>query len=115
MVMNRDSDNFPGFDELFCYLQILLAGFRIPARVVVDENDARSGFGNSMVEDLAGMDERAVEGPARYLNLAQKMVGAVKKEYDEDFMMEIPHHRADVFDDVLGSPDLIALAGTELP
>src|SRR5207247_1072188 len=74
VILHRDVEYFSGLHELFSYYPVVGRGCRIPARVIVDENDCRRSLRDRFPEHLAGMDERRVEKPAGYRNVALESV-----------------------------------------
>ena len=69
---------------------VLRRGRRIPARVVMDDDDSRRGLRDRGAEHLARMHQRAVEQPAGDQHLPQHLALAVEGEQMELLDLQVP-------------------------
>ena len=78
MVLYWYVEYFARLHQLFCYYPVVGRGCRIPARMIVDENDCRRSFGDRFPENFPRMHERRIEKPAGYRNVPLQPVLGVE-------------------------------------
>jgi len=74
VILHGYVEYFPRLYELFCYYPVVGRWCRVPARVIVDEDDRRRSLGDSFPENLTRMHERRIEQAAGYRDVALEPV-----------------------------------------
>ena len=74
VVLDGYVEYFPCLHELFGYYPVVGRWCRIPARVVVDENDGRRPLRDRLPKHFSRMNERRVEEAASYRDVALEPV-----------------------------------------
>ncbi|KHM90560.1 hypothetical protein OR60_20770 [Xanthomonas vesicatoria] len=103
--------NDPNVQEAQCFLQALgdlavgLAGLRVPARMVVEEDDSdrvelQRAFGND-----SGMDFAAVDGAAEEMLRRNDVVLVVQEDNTEDFVRQVSAAGNQVIAGLVGAVD----------
>ena len=66
---------------------IILGGFRIAAGVVVSKDDGGGIVRQTVFDDFAGVDSRAINGTPEHVRMADYPVASIQPEDGEDFMI----------------------------
>jgi len=74
VILHGYVEYFPRLYELFCYYPVVGRWCRVPARVIVDEDDRRRSLGDRFPENLTRMHERRIEQAAGYRDVALEPV-----------------------------------------
>jgi hypothetical protein len=80
VIEERDTDDLGGGSDRARQHDVFRARGGIPARVVVDEDEARRGHAKDAAERIGGANRRAMEAPASDAASAAEMPSAVETE-----------------------------------
>src|SRR5712671_5962167 len=100
VVLHGYVEYFARLHQLFCYYPVVGRGCRIPARMIVDQDDSRCPLGDRFPEDLTRMHERRIEQPAGYCDVALETVLGVEyrdvKLFDRKILQTLGENLEDV-------------------
>ena len=96
VVMHGDAEDASSVSKLSGDPDVFPARFRVPAGVIVEENDARRRLEDRRLEDLPGVDKGGVEDPGRDGDVAEEPVGAVEEEDLENLALEVAQGRPEM-------------------
>jgi hypothetical protein len=76
MIEKVNAKNLASAPNLFCYCLVANAGLRIPARMIMNEDNGTSGTKKRQADDLTRIDGRRINGPHRMnLDMEQRIFG----------------------------------------
>src|SRR4029450_10107262 len=93
MVVDSQVQQARALHELTRELDVLAARRRIPARVVVQQDDRHGGLQQSWPEDLTRVHETCGQRALRDDQIFQEAVLGIEQGYAEDLALQVLHER----------------------
>src|SRR2546422_7132009 len=101
VVKNPNANDLPGRDKAVSQGPVFRTRLRIPARVIVHEDDGRGRLPHGRDEGFPRMDDTQGQAALRHRHVPNDGVLAVQQDRLEDLPAKVPHERAVVTEHVL--------------